>query len=189
MPLPESLGELLPTDERLASLPIIGDVNIFRYGTPTSLAKDESQDASENTVLEDEFYAEVEIVIANVSLHLPHLCSPSLLPIEPDFRRKGLALEALQLMLGYATGKPEAFSAGSALPHSHSFSESPLRLSPGSLVTKVSDTNIASIRLFEKLGFEITKRIGVFHEVEMHYKQSVEAFTLFTLLKSCDHVM
>ena len=106
MPLPESLGELLPTDERLASLPIIGDVNIFRYGTPTSLAKDESQDASENTILEDEFYAEVEIVIANVSLHLPHLCSPSLLHTEPNFRHKGLALEVLQLMLGYATRNP-----------------------------------------------------------------------------------
>lgn len=76
-------------------------------------------------------------------------------------------------MLAYATGQPEAFSAGSALSHSHSFSESPLKILPGSLVTKISDTNTASIRLFEKLGFEITKHVEVFHEVEMRFKQSI----------------
>ncbi len=73
--LPESLGELLPTDERLASLPMIGDVNIFLYGTPPSHAKNESQDAKENTELEDEFYAEVEIMIAGVCRPICLICA------------------------------------------------------------------------------------------------------------------
>ncbi|KJA17662.1 hypothetical protein HYPSUDRAFT_46140 [Hypholoma sublateritium FD-334 SS-4] len=154
--LPEALGELLPTDERLACLPMIGDVNIFVYGVPPSNSENKPQEIQEDAELEDEFYAEVEIMIA-----------------ESAFRRKGLALEALKLMLGYATAQPEAFSAGSALPHPHSFSKSPLKIPPGSLVTKITDTNTASIRLFEKLGFEITKRVEVFHEVEMRFKQTI----------------
>lgn len=32
------------------------------------------------------------------------------------------------------------------------------------------ETNFASIRLFEKLGFEITKRVDAFKEVEMRYR-------------------
>lgn len=75
-------------------------------------------------------------------------------------------------MLGYATGKPHAFSAGQSLRHSHSFAESPLNISPGSLVTKISETNTGSISLFEKLGFVIAKRVEVFQEVEMRYTYS-----------------
>ena len=73
--LPESLGELLPTDERLARLPMIGDVNLFLYGTPPSHAENESQDAEENTELEDEFYAEVEIMIAGVFRSICLICA------------------------------------------------------------------------------------------------------------------
>ncbi|KAF8174400.1 N-acetyltransferase 9-like protein [Pholiota molesta] len=154
--LPEDLGKLAPTDERLAHLPMVGDVNIFLYGVPphrrsvspsTTTPKDD----------EDDFYAEVEIMIA-----------------EPSFRRKGLALEALQLMLGYATGQPQAFRVGDlSLPHAHSFAASPLQIPPTSLVTKISDTNTPSIQLFEKLGFAVTKRVEVFQEVEMRYRRSI----------------
>jgi len=120
---------LLPTDKRLADdFQMIGDVNIFLHGaipppqpsspqihlttssgisTLSSLhlsAKEfQSQDFFEEEKKSEEdlddggdggdFQAEVEILIA-----------------EPSFRRKGLALEALQLMLGYASGQPEAFA-------------------------------------------------------------------------------
>ena len=115
---------------------------------------------------------------------------------EPSFRRKGLALEALQLMLGYATGQPEAFAVDtinnervtisssksdlisnkscsatllSTIHHGQNFDDSPLRIPPSCLITRISDTNIPSIRLFEKLGFVVTKRVKVFREVEMKY--------------------
>lgn len=111
---------------------------------------------------------------------------------EPSFRRKGLALEALQLMLGYATGQPKAFAVDrvitttmssksdltskpcsatlpSIIHHRQNFDNSPLRIPPSCLVTRISDTNIPSIRLFEKLGFVETKRVEVFREVEMRY--------------------
>ena len=113
---------------------------------------------------------------------------------EPSFRRKGLALEALQLMLGYATGQPKAFavdiidrvtissksdltskSCSATLPsiihHRQNFEDSPLRIPSSCLVTRISDTNIPSIRLFEKLGFVVTKRVEVFREVEMRYRR------------------
>lgn len=105
---------------------------------------------------------------------------------ELAFRRRGLALETLQLMLGYATGQPQAFRAApsstgfsqsaptlEALPHKNTFpaSSCPLQILPERLVTRISDTNVPSIRLFERLGFEITKRVEVFGEVEMKYRR------------------
>ena len=97
-------------------------------------------------------------------------------------------------MLGYATGQPKAFavvditdrattmssksdltfkSCSATLPsivhHRQNFDNSPLRIPPSCLVTRISDTNIPSIRLFEKLGFVVTKRVEVFREVEMRY--------------------
>lgn len=105
---------------------------------------------------------------------------------EPSFRRKGLALEALQLMLGYATGQPQAFavrvdttdtspesdssnSNATLICHQQNFNDSPLRIPPSCLLTRISDVNIPSVRLFEKLGFTVTKRVEVFREVEMRY--------------------
>jgi hypothetical protein len=98
-------------------------------------------------------------------------------------------------MLGYATGQPKAFavdrvttctipsdsesdltskSCSATLPsiihHRQNFDDSPLRIPPSCLVTRISDTNIPSIRLFEKLGFVVTKRVEVFREVEMRYR-------------------
>ena len=81
-------------------------------------------------------------------------------------------------MLGYATGQPQAFAvdtsgdqskSSSILPPSIIF-DSPLRIPPSCLLTRISDTNIPSIRLFEKLGFTVTKRVEVFREVEMRYR-------------------
>ena len=101
-------------------------------------------------------------------------------------------------MLGYATGQPKAFavdvtnkvtttntissesdptskSCSATLPsiihHRQNFDNSPLRIPPSCLVTRISDTNIPSIRLFEKLGFVVTKRVEVFREVELRYRR------------------
>ncbi|KAL4262030.1 acetyltransferase family protein [Pleurotus pulmonarius] len=144
------LNLLGPSDPKLESMPMIGDVNLFLKGS----RRDNRQDVD----VEDDFEAEVEIMIA-----------------EPDFRRKGLAIEALQLMLGYATtGSPSGVFPASSEPEPqhtlHHRSESPLPVPPRSLVTRISESNTPSIKLFEKLGFAITKRVEVFREVEMRYQ-------------------
>jgi len=162
-----------PTDKLLADLQMVGDVNIFLNGaipTRSSLQGGQNKSSSEEN-MDDDFQAEVEIMIA-----------------EASFRRKGLAIEALQLMLGYATGQPQIFavnntnasqsdSSGSptTIYHQQHFDDSPLRIPPSCLLTRISDTNIPSIRLFEKLGFTITKKVEVFREVEMRYRPH-EAF-------------
>lgn len=80
-------------------------------------------------------------------------------------------------MLGYATGQPQVFSTQ---PLEETLSEaneqmksSPLRIPPTSLITRISDTNLPSIALFEKLGFQVTKRVEVFQEIEMKFAKSL----------------
>ncbi|KAJ7193834.1 GNAT domain-containing protein, partial [Mycena pura] len=137
----------IPQDSRVSSLPMIGDVNIFLHGTPPHLRS--ATDAEE-----DEFYAEVEIMIA-----------------EREYRRKGCAREALQLMLGYATASSNGYftcpapSSLASLPDR----DSPLPIPPAFLLARISESNAPSIRLFETLGFHITKRVEVFGEVEMRW--------------------
>ena len=89
-------------------------------------------------------------------------------------------------MLGYATGQPQAFavrvdtttttdtsqSDSSNPTYQQNFDNSPLRIPPSCLLTRISEVNIPSIRLFEKLGFTVTKRVEVFREVEMRYLSS-----------------
>ncbi|KAJ6622894.1 GNAT domain-containing protein [Mycena sp. CBHHK59/15] len=137
----DNTSTLSPRDPHVAALQMIGDVNIFLHGAPPHMRTGNDED-------EDQFYAEIEIMIA-----------------ERGYRRKGCALEALQLMLGYAT-------AGSFLGHVSSLNDlkdSPLPVPPTSLLTRISEANTPSISLFEKLGFSITKRVEVFGEVEMRW--------------------
>jgi hypothetical protein len=169
---------IFPGDERLKHLPMIGDVNIFLNGTPPSLRPPQERtgtltEGDGDQEVEDEFQAEVDIMIAGK--HIPSHNCPDGAPIritERSFRRKGLATEALQLMLGYATGQPRAFTTprSASLSHQYTFEDSPLKIPPTFLITRILETNSASIRLFEKLGFEITKRVDVFKEVEMRYR-------------------
>jgi hypothetical protein len=49
-------GEVTPKDRRVSGLQMIGDVNIFLHGTPHT-----------DDTGEDEFYAEVEVMIAGTS--------------------------------------------------------------------------------------------------------------------------
>ena len=73
---------------------------------------------------------------------------------EPDYRRKGFASRALQLMFSYATAPDH---------------KKPLPVSKESLVARIGDKNTASIAVFHKLGFEITKHVAVFGETELRY--------------------
>lgn len=86
--------------------------------------------------------------------------------LERDNRRKGLALEALRLILQYATSSSPITStsvspdpsAGTLLP-----------VSPVSLVVRIGASNKPSISLFSRLGFTISKHVEVFDEVEMKF--------------------
>ncbi|KAJ7171929.1 GNAT domain-containing protein, partial [Mycena filopes] len=132
-----------PQDPRITALPMIGDVNIFLHGAP-------GDD-------QDEVYAEAEIMIA-----------------EHAYRRRGFALEALQLMLGYATASAGGgyFVSQDSSGINPTLQGSPLPVSPTTLLVRISESNIPSIRLFEKLGFRITKRVEVFGEVEMRWSEA-----------------
>ncbi|KAI0037697.1 hypothetical protein FA95DRAFT_1506665 [Auriscalpium vulgare] len=77
---------------------------------------------------------------------------------DPAYRRQQLAHSALSLLLSYATSEPA----------------SPLPVPASRLVVRISASNSPSIALFEKLGFEIVRRVEVFDEVEMRVQQRVE---------------
>ncbi|KAK7049938.1 hypothetical protein VNI00_005368 [Paramarasmius palmivorus] len=140
-------------DNRIHNLPMVGDVNLFFSGVLGSGMGDSAHE--EETEEEDEFTAEAEIMIA-----------------EPAFRRKGLAQEALQLMFQYATGLgAHHFTlSGDPVPERNiSIPSLPNLIPPRSLLCRISEDNQASIRLFEKLGFKITKHVQVFGEIEMRW--------------------
>ncbi|KAG5636728.1 hypothetical protein H0H81_007057 [Sphagnurus paluster] len=171
LPLPNDVEALLPRDPLISALPMVGDVNMFLKGkvpdrSPINIEPESDQ--------EDEFEAEVEVMIA-----------------EPAYRRQGLAAEAVQLMLEYATGEPRShFRASftlrkdtppetstvtplsgpqqSPLKSTH-FNRPGLGIPPTALVARIGDSNVPSIRLFEMLGFRITKRVEIFEEVEMRW--------------------
>lgn len=100
---------------------------------------------------DEDFEAEVEIMIA-----------------ESDYRRQGLAVEALRLMLTYATGLPSAFMCP-PLSQSVPPPPKPLPIPPQSLVARVAQDNRPSISLFEKLQFSVVRVVHVFGEVEMRF--------------------
>ncbi|KAH8091399.1 acyl-CoA N-acyltransferase [Cristinia sonorae] len=85
---------------------------------------------------------------------------------EQQYRRQGIAHKALQLMLSYATSPA---------------SPSPLPINPASLVVRIGESNGSSIRLFEKLGFVLTKRVEVFHEVELRFRGNPEEWVKGTV--------
>lgn len=72
-------------------------------------------------------------------------------------------------MLSYATGTTRLFGDDT----DYRSTPSPLHIPAASLVTRITESNEPSIRLFEKLGFKITKRVTVFEEVEMRWRADV----------------
>jgi RimJ/RimL family protein N-acetyltransferase len=127
---------------------MIGDVNLFLKGL-----KDE-----------EDFEAEVEIMIAGLGLHCISVRNDlHARTTEPSYRRKGLALSSLQLFLSYATSAPGSLPSQLA----NGAYSSPLPVQPSNLVVRISASNSPSINMFTKLGFVETKRVEVFNEVEM----------------------
>lgn len=147
---------------------MIGDVNLFFTGAIPSLEHGGMTDENDA-----EFTAELEIMIAGTRVErlapFPNIPTP-----EKSYRKKGLALEALQLLLEYATGVPRH-----KFPYSKPMTQVlgtepqaqvqclPTPVPLPSLLTRISSSNIPSIRLFQKLGFVIVKTVEVFDEVEM----------------------
>jgi len=66
--LDATCGQILPIDNRLAGLPMVGDVNMFLYGSIPS-----TEDLPTDEDDEDGFYAEVEIMIAGMNIFLTSL--------------------------------------------------------------------------------------------------------------------
>lgn len=139
-----SKGSATLEEVSFSSLTMIGDVNLFLKGLPS----------------DEDFEVEAEIMIAGT---IPIPCDIPTMILSPHYffycqesiyRRRGHASKALELLLSYATS-PE--------------SPAPLPIRANALVVRIGEKNEASIRLFEKLGFVITKRVEVFEEVEMRY--------------------
>lgn len=93
---------------------------------------------------------------------------------EPAYRRQGIAHEAIQLMISFATSSP-------SLP----ISSEPVKTYPtqlpvprSSLVVRISESNIPSIKLFERVGFRVVKRVEVFNEVEMRWANDNQELTM-----------
>lgn len=75
---------------------------------------------------------------------------------ERPYRRQGMALEALQLLLRYATTTSDPSTTN-------------LPVAPTSLVVRIGACNMPSIALFRKLGFSVSKHVDVFDQVEMKF--------------------
>ncbi|KAI0032435.1 GNAT domain-containing protein [Vararia minispora EC-137] len=99
---------------------------------------------------DDDFEAEAEVMIA-----------------EKEYRRKGLAREALALLFRYATATP------TPEPTAHAAS-SPLGLPPSALVARIGAENDASRALFASLGFRVRRAVPVFDELELAYGGGAE---------------
>ncbi|KAL3666858.1 hypothetical protein V7S43_007808 [Phytophthora oleae] len=75
----------------------------------------------------------------------PHACEIEIMIAEEKYRRKGFAEEALKLMMAYATSELEVTR----------------------FICKIIETNDASIKLFEKLGYVKYNYVAAFEQVEM----------------------
>ncbi|KAG6623856.1 n-acetyltransferase 9 [Phytophthora cinnamomi] len=75
----------------------------------------------------------------------PHACEMEIMIAEEKYRRKGFAEEAVKLMMAYATSK----------------------LNVTRFFCKIIETNSASVKLFEKLGYVKYANVAAFKQVEL----------------------
>jgi len=108
---------------------------------------------------DEDFEAEVGIMIA-----------------EEAYQRRGFAQEALRLMLTYTTGSPTSFSCP-PLPATVPKPPSPFPILPESLVVRIAQDNVSSIKVFERLGFIETRGANAFGEKEMRFSKKVPVST------------
>jgi RimJ/RimL family protein N-acetyltransferase len=93
---------------------------------------------------------ECEVMIAGQTSSRHLFNSQLISATEPSYRRKGLAIAALRLLLRYAKSPP-------------------LFVEPSHLVARVGASNNASISLFNRLGFLQSKYVAAFNEVELRF--------------------
>ncbi|KAG9315084.1 GNAT domain-containing protein [Chiua virens] len=90
---------------------------------------------------------------------------------EERYRGKGLAQEALKLMLSYTTGSPASFGSPPLSPTRKPDPPIPFPIRPECLVVRIDQGNDSSIRLFERLGFVGTQGPNAFGEKEMRFQE------------------
>lgn len=126
----------------LSRSPMAGDVNVF-FNQVYDDDDDDDKDAAPLT------YGEMEVMIA-----------------EPRFRRKGLADEALRMLLYYITTTP------TPAPDAAPAEAQVLPLPPTRLMVRIGSANDASLALFQRLGFAKFKENAVFQETELRVQDS-----------------
>ena len=124
----------------LSRSPMAGDVNVFFNQVYDD---DGGDDAAPLT------YGEMEVMIA-----------------EPRFRRKGLADEALRMLLYYITTPP------APAPDATPAEAQVLPLPATRLMVRIGSANDASLALFQRLGFAKFKENAVFQETELRVQDS-----------------
>ncbi|GAC96708.1 hypothetical protein PHSY_004292 [Pseudozyma hubeiensis SY62] len=170
---PEGLQSEAGAEEMISACKMVGDVNIFF--NPRHDEDEEDQDAPTQGKQQDlpqsmAFDAECEIMIA-----------------EHDYRRKGIAREALQMMISFVTSDPTPKASSPSDTSAGSSTADPDASSTASqdreihctlpipfewLTCKISLSNDPSINLFESLGFTRHKVSQVWKEVEMRFTSS-----------------
>ncbi|OBZ79628.1 N-acetyltransferase 9 [Grifola frondosa] len=87
-------------------------------------------------------------------------------PLDEDFEAE---VEIMIAEPEFGTGLSNRGAATDAVYASSPRSPHPLPVSRERFVVRIGEKNAPSIRLFEKLGFAITKRVAVFEEVELRF--------------------
>jgi GNAT superfamily N-acetyltransferase len=133
-----------------------GDVNLF-----ISERHDEDEVEVDSDVQRMIRYdAELEVMIAGefiMRLMFSFISDRLSVPEEPSYRRRGLAKEALAMLMHYATTRPKRDSVPSQY----------LPLAPDAFVAKIGVENAPSIALFQRLGFHEVRRSEIWREAEL----------------------
>ncbi|PWN92098.1 hypothetical protein FA10DRAFT_265901 [Acaromyces ingoldii] len=149
--VPDTEADADEVSQFLAKCKMAGDVNLFLSpsqdededeetagaGKPSAVAKSPAMDA------------ELEVMIA-----------------EPSERRKGLAREALSLLIHYASTSPTPVPSVSSSPSAPSRA---LPLQPRNFLVKIGLDNAPSLALFKSLGMQEVKVSEIWREVEMRW--------------------
>lgn len=144
------------TKTDIDSLPMIGDVNLFLK-------------ASE---IESETEGEIEVMIAGEYRNNTSRSRELNNIPEPSYRRQGFAACSISALMHYVM----RHGIYIAQPQKVSSINSGVRdgCAASTLVVRIGQSNVASISLFQKLGFTITKEANIFGEIEMRFIGDVD---------------